>query len=71
MPRVMANYPPMLYEALKAEGFVLPEECKDIKLVMPVDGVYQLEFVINLTDIRLAQLGRALTRIAEEAQRSI
>lgn len=57
-----------LYDALKAEGFLLPDECADVKLIMPVDGVYQLEYRVNLFGERLAQVGRALARMGE-AQR--
>lgn len=60
--------PPRLYEALKAEGFVLPDECGDIHLVMPVDGVFRLEYSVMLTGKSLEQLGRALARLGEEAQ---
>jgi len=54
-----------LYEALLAEGFKLPEECADVQLVMPVDGIYQLEYKVNLYGERLAQVGRALARMGD------
>ena len=61
--KIMASY--QLYQALKDEGFVLPDECGDVTLTMPVDGILQLHYHINLTDVTLAQVGRALARIAE------
>lgn len=61
-----SNTTPSLYKALKAEGYELPEECVDVELLMPVDSTYKLRFLVNVTDERLAQLGRALTRIGEK-----
>lgn len=57
---------PSLYEALKAEGFVLPDECGDVALELPVDGLAQLVVRINMTDTNIGQIGRALQRIARE-----
>lgn len=56
--------PPSLYEALKAEGFVLPDECGDCQIDLPVDGVPQLVCRINITSENVAQIGRALVRLA-------
>jgi hypothetical protein len=55
-----------LYSALKAEGYILPDECADVTLEMPVDGVMQLVLRVNLTEVTQAQVGRALVRMAEE-----
>lgn len=55
-----------LYQALKDEGFILPDECGDVEMRLPVDGVIQLAYIVNLTDERLAQFGRALVRMAEK-----
>lgn len=55
-----------LYNALKAEGFELPEECGDVEMRMPVDGAIQLALIVNLTEERLAQFGRALVRLGTE-----
>lgn len=63
MSFVVRNYPPLLYQALKEEGFDLPRECGDVYLVMPVDGVYQLKYTVNLTPEDLIKIGRALARI--------
>ncbi len=57
--------PPNLIEALKAEGYPVPEECADVRLSIPVDGALELHLVQFLTSERLAQLGRALARMGE------
>ncbi|HXK40231.1 MAG TPA: hypothetical protein VJ837_05350 [Candidatus Paceibacterota bacterium] len=56
-----------LYRALLAEGFELPKECGDINLLMPVDGIFQLQlnYIVNVSGDDLAKLGRALARIGE------
>jgi hypothetical protein len=56
----------MLYHALLAEGFELPKECGDMQLLMPVDGVFQLHYTVNVLGSDLAKLGRALARIGGE-----
>jgi hypothetical protein len=55
-----------LYNALVAEGFELPEECSDVQLEMPIDGIFRLHYSVNVTGDNLAKLGRALTRIGEQ-----
>jgi hypothetical protein len=57
-----------LYDALKAEGFLLPEECVDVQLLTPICDVMQLRYVVNVTGADLEKIGRALTRLAR-AQR--
>jgi len=57
-----------LYQALKDEGYELPEECGDVEMRLPVDGVIQLAYIVNLTDGEdgtLAKFGRALVRMAK------
>ncbi|MES2360082.1 MAG: hypothetical protein V4529_17205 [Gemmatimonadota bacterium] len=54
-----------LYNALKVEGYTLPDECADVELRIPVDGVMQLALIVNLTEVTLAQVGRAFIRMAE------
>jgi hypothetical protein len=66
MAYLVASYG--LYLALKDEGFTLPEECVDVKLVMPVDGVFQLEYTVNVYGERLEQLGRALQRLGKDSK---
>lgn len=56
-----------LYHALKDEGFELPPNCGDVEMVIPVDGVIKLKYIENLEGDRLAQFGRALQRLGQEA----
>ena len=63
MAKIISTYG--LYYALKDEGFDLPDECVDVEMKMPTDGIYQLHYIVNLTDDRLAKFGRALVRMAE------
>jgi len=55
-----------IYQALKAEGFELPPECGDVQLELPVDGVIRLHYTELMTGERLAMVGRALIRLAQE-----
>lgn len=55
-----------LYEALEAEGFVLPTETADVTIEFPVDGVAQMVVRKNLVGDELAAVGRALQRLGVE-----
>lgn len=55
-----------IYRALKAEGFALPENCGDVTLELPVDGVIVLHYRIMVDTETLAMIGRALERLAKE-----
>jgi hypothetical protein len=68
MMAYLGNTPPDLYNALKAEGFRLPDECVDVQLVTPVDGLYQIRYVCNLTHVQLQQIGRALAKIGADGE---
>ena len=63
--------PPDLFKALKEEGFELPRECRDVLLVMPVDGVFVLRYEVMLTGEDLAKVGRALARMGNRNSRTI
>jgi hypothetical protein len=54
-----------LLEALKAEGFSMPEECREARLVMGVDCALVIEFDVYVTNENLVKLGRALQRLAK------
>ena len=54
-----------LYKALKSEGFILPDNCGDVELVMPVDGLMQVRYTVIVYGEQLAQLGRALAKLGE------
>jgi hypothetical protein len=55
----------LLAEALKAEGFPLPDAVKQARLLMPAHGVFVIQYDVLVSGETLAQLGRALTRLAE------
>ena len=52
-----------LAEALKAEGFPIPEHCAEARLLMPATGAFMLEYRVFVTADYLGQLGRALQRL--------
>jgi len=45
--------------ALAREGLI-PPECAEVSLLMPVDGVVQLKYTVNVTSADLPKLARAL-----------
>lgn len=65
---VVASFPPLFYEALKAEGFDLPRNVGDIELEIPVDGVFALRYRQMLEPDDLKKLGCALMRVAIKAE---
>ena len=71
MPSASIYVPPMLYDALKAEGFQLPDECGDLKLTMPVDGIMQMHYTVNLRPEDVAKIGRALAKVGETSDRAV
>jgi hypothetical protein len=58
-----------LVDALKAEGFPLPENCRHARLLVGVNTAFVMEYECNIADADLAKLGRALERVAEIALR--
>ena len=57
-----------LYEALKAEGMTLPDDCGDVELLMPVDGIFVLTYRVNVMGDNLIKLGRALASVGVSQQ---
>jgi len=55
--------------ALKAEGFPLPENCREVRLVLGVDAAMLLQYDVFVTSEDLDRLGRAFVRMAEEEMR--
>lgn len=56
-----------LYTELKAEGYLLPDDCVDVELVaQAVDSPMQIKFTCFVTQENLAKIGRALVRMSEE-----
>jgi hypothetical protein len=56
-----------LYEALKAEGFEMPPQTRNVRIAMDVDGAYMIVFECFLTDKMLVTVGNALKRVGESA----
>lgn len=54
------------YNALKAEGFELPDECGDVHMIVPVDGLIQLHYTVNVRHEDLVKIGKALARMGEK-----
>lgn len=54
-----------LAEALKLEGYPLPDECSDVSLEMPVAGAMMLRYSVFVTTENLPKLGRALIRLCQ------
>ena len=54
-----------LVEALKAEGFPIPEQCREARIVMGVNSAFIVQYDVFVTVENLARLGRAFQRMAE------
>lgn len=54
-----------LVKALDAEGFPLPQHCREARVILGVDRDFMLQYDVLLTPEAMAQLGRALQRVAE------
>lgn len=55
-----------LVEALEVEGFPLPDQCREARVIMGIDNAFMIQYDVFLTDDTLAKLGRALQRVAEK-----
>lgn len=54
-----------LVDALKAEGFPLPDDCRDARLIMGVNSAFMLQYDVFVSAENLGKFGRALQRLAE------
>jgi hypothetical protein len=59
-----------LHAALQVEGFTLPENCREVRLILGVDAVMLLQFDVFVTDENLARLGRAFLRMSEKEKKA-
>lgn len=50
---------------LKAEGFPLPDDCAEIRLLLGVNKPFILQYDIFVSGENLARLGRAFVKMAE------
>jgi hypothetical protein len=67
MSRIIGTF--RLLEALMAEGFPIPDECREARLVMGVDCALVIQYEVFVTDENLLKLGRALQRLAQAPDR--
>lgn len=67
MMREVATYG--LAQALDEEGFPLPQECREARVVMGVDQALMIQYDVFLTTENIARLGRALQRFAEKCEK--
>ena len=58
-----------LVDALKAEGFPLPDDCAEARLVMRPADTFMIEYRVFVSEENLRKFGRALQRIADESWR--
>lgn len=64
MSRLITTY--SLVDALKEEGFPLPDECREARLVMAVDSVFIMQYDVMITQENLGKLGKAFQRMADK-----
>ena len=55
-----------LADALKAEGFAIPENCAEARLIMGPNDPFVIEYRVFVDGANLDRLGRALQRLAQE-----
>lgn len=53
-----------LLDMLKAEGFDLPEDCRDVRLIMQHDAPMLLQLDVLLKPDTAGKVGRALAKLA-------
>lgn len=56
-----------LADALKAEGYPLPEACAEVRIVIRPTGAIMFQYDVFATDEILGKLGRALQSLTTEA----
>lgn len=57
-----------LVKALEAEGFPLPEMCREARVILGVDNAFMIQYDVFLTLETTAKLGRALQRLGDESR---
>jgi hypothetical protein len=53
-------------EALKAEGFPLPDNCREARVVMGAGSALMIQYDVFLADDDLVRLGKALQKVGEK-----
>jgi hypothetical protein len=51
---------------LREEGYILPDECISVDILVDTDSPLQLVITVNLTDETLAMVGRALLKMSSK-----
>ena len=64
--RIMGTF--KLLEALQAEGFPIPLDCREARLVMGVSQAFVIQYDVYITDENLARFGRALVRLTQSPE---
>lgn len=54
-----------LETALRDEGFALPQNVREVRLIAAAGNAYLLEYDVFVTDEDLIKVGRALQRLGE------
>ncbi len=57
-----------IVDALKAEGFELPKNCREARLVMGINQMFVVQYDVFLDGEDLARLGRALQQIGDDCR---
>ena len=47
------------------EEGLIPPECVDVEILVPVDGIFRIRYTVNLLKEDLSKLGRALKRLGD------
>lgn len=63
MTRLIAGY--RLGKILADMG-VLPDECADVEMLIPVDGVLRLRYTVNVTQEDARKLAEAFEKLSHE-----
>lgn len=55
---------------LHEEG-LLPPECADVQLIVPVDDIVQIRFTVNVHPQDMGKIHRAIGRLLEESREDL
>lgn len=55
-----------LADALEAEGFSFPKECREVRLIAAVNSALMIQYDVFLTPDDLIRVGKALQRIGKD-----
>jgi hypothetical protein len=55
-----------VHDALKAEGFPIPDNCREARVIVGVNQALMIQYDVFLDKDNIAKLGRALQRMGEK-----